>query len=546
ALKQAGDDSPAPSTAPSGGDGQKRNNTPIIIGVVIAAIVLLLIGAFLPPFSLGERLFGSGETETMAAETDPTAESPEATAESEADVAGIPGEITLEASGITNVSATPADQFAATSNLPAGSAAVGSVYALEGTGVGQAMVTVPGGIQTNTDLLGYNGQAWQVVPAEVSADGQQFVTAVGNLPQALLAVNRTAPDTVSVIAEWMPEETIPADLLPYLTQVNVGGYMLGAGGELTATPADVPQGGYTSLMNVTNAGVIVDQSALSELLADPALQQAHVQDVVAKAQEGGYTGVILDYQGVVASQADDYTNLVAAFSEALDTADLNLVVFVSTPARTAEGQWDSAGQDLAELGQIADTVLLQMPLDPQAYADGGQADQLLAWATRQVDRSKLIAVVSAYAVDKLGNTLREITLEDALANLGDLVIADLEGQVSEVEPGTAATISFSGDANPLEWDGESLTYKFSYDDDGETRTVWITNEAALANRLRLADKYGLRGAAVNGLAHVTDTAGYAQALESYTVDAEAPQPDSTAIVWTVKNEDGGVVASSSG
>jgi hypothetical protein len=551
AIQQSNtDDAPPPSSPPpSGNNGQSRNNTPIIIGVVIAAVVLLLIGAFLPPFSLGDRLFGTGETETTAAETSsPTAESEmsEPTAESEAEVAEIPGEIAIDATGISSVSATPADQFAATSNLPAGATAVGNVYVLDGTGTGQVTINAAEGIQTNTDLLGYDGQTWQLVPAQVSADNQQFVTVNGNLPQALLVVNRTAPDTVAVVAEWMPEETIPAELLPYLTQVNVGGYMLGAGGELTATPADVPQGGYASYMNVTNAGVIVDQSALSELLADTALQEAHVQDIVAKAQEGDYAGVILDYEGLVPSQADDYTGFVATLSEALETAGINLAVFVSTPSQAADGQWSTAGQNLAELGPLADTILLRMPLDPTVYTEGGNADQLLAWATRQVDRQKLMPIVSAYAIDKLGNTHREIALEDALANLGDLVVQDIEGQIAEVEPGTAVTVSFSGEANPLEWDGESLTYKFSYDDNGETRTVWITNEAAVANRLRLIDKYGVNGAVISGLASVADTDGYAQALEHYTIDAEAPDPDSTAIVWTVKNEDGGVVASSSG
>ena len=541
AIQQSETNESAPSTS-SGEATPKGNSKTIITGVIIGLIVLVLFGAFLPPFSLGTRLFGNSETEVMATATG------EPTAVAEEPVTGIPGELILDTTGITAVNATPADQFAATSNLPAGATAVGNVYVLEGTGVGQATVNVPGGVQINTDLLGYDeaAQAWRIVPATVTADGQQFVTAVGNLPPAILAVSRTAPDSVGVVAEWMPEETMPADLLPYLTQVNVGGYSLGSAGELIAAPAEVPQGGYTAYMNVSNGGVIVDQTALAELLADPALQASHVQAIVAEAQAGNYTGVILDYNGVMPSQETAYTNLVTILSEALSEAGLELAVFVSTPTRTAEGLWDSGGQNLAELGQLADVILLQMPLEPQAYIADETADKLLAWAVRQVDRRKLMPIVSAYAVDKLGNTLREVALEDALANLGDLVINDIEGQIAEIEPSTAVTIRFSGDVNPLEWDGESLTYKFSYDDDGQTRTVWITNEAALANRLRLIDQYGVRGTVVTGLAHVDNTAGFAQALEHYTIDGEAPQPASTAIVWTVKNQDDGVVASSSG
>ncbi len=546
ALKQSETTESAPPTS-SGEATPKGNSKTIITGVVIGLVILVLFGAFLPPFSLGTRLFGSSEAEVGTTETSAT-ETDEATAVPAEPVTGIPGELVLDATGITAVNATPADQFAATSNLPAGATAVGNVYVLEGQGVGQATVNVPGGVQIDTDLLGYDetAQTWRIVPATITADGQQFVTAVGNLPQAMLAVSRTAPDNVGVVAEWMPEETIPAELLPYLTQVNVGGYSLGREGELIAAPAELPQGGYTAYMNVSNGGVIIDQTALAELLADPALQASHVQAIIAEAQAGNYTGVILDYDGVMPNQAAAYTNLVTTLSEALDEAGLDLAVFVSTPSRTAEGLWDSGGQNLAELGQLADVILLQLPLDPQAYSANETVDKLLAWAVRQVDRQKLMPIVSAYAVDKLGNTLREVALDDALANLGDLVVNDIEGQIAEIEPGTAVTISFSGDANPLEWDGESLTYKFSYDDNGQTRTVWITNEAALSNRLRLIDQYGVRGAVVTGLSQVANTTGFAQALAHYTVDAEAPQPASTAIVWTVKNQDDGVVASSSG
>lgn len=556
ALKNSDSSESAPASSNSSrgsGTASAGSNRPIIIGVVIGLIILLIFGAFLPPFSLGTRLFGSNEPEAVATEPSSQGETETDTAVSAVSaepVTNIPGEISVESVNISLVSATPADQFAPTSNLPAGATAVSNVYVLEGEGerTGQATVNVPGGVQIETDLLGYDdtSQTWRVVPATISGDGQQFVTAVGNLPSALLAVNRTAPDTVSVVTEWMPEADIPADLLPYLTQVNVGGYTLGSAGELVANPATVPQGGYATYMNVSNAGVIIDQTALSELLADPALQDSHVQTIVAEAQAGNYTGVILDYDGVLPNQAAAYTNLVTSLSEAVDAAGLDLAIFVTTPARTPEGAWDTGGQNLSELGQLADVILLQMPLDPQAYTVGGDVDNLLAWAVRQVDRRKLMPIVTAYAVDRLGNTLREISLEDALANLGELIVEDVTGQVAEVEPGTAVTISFSGDANPLEWDGESLTYKFSYDSNGETRTVWITNEAALANRLRLIDRYGVRGAVVNGLAHVGNTAGFAQALEHYTIDAEAPQPASTAIVWTVKNQDGGVVASSSG
>jgi spore germination protein YaaH len=384
------------------------------------------------------------------------------------------------------------DQYAPASNLPAGSTAVTNVFVLEGEGNGTAVVVVPGGIQRQTDLLGYNGATWDVVPAQISADNQQFITEAGNLPQALLVVNRTPPTGVAIVTPWMPGEEIPAELLPALTQVNVGGYTLGANGTLTAEPADVPQGGYSTFMKVSNGGVIVDQTALSQLLADSNLQASHIQEIVANAQAGNYAGVLLDYQGALSAQEASYTQFVTALATALDSAGLELAVAVATPTLLADGQWDSGGQNLAALAPIADAIMLQMPLEPNAYNPGGPAEQVLTWAVRQADRSKLLPLVSAYAVDKFGNSLREVALPDALANLGHLLVGESADDVVTLDPDTAVTIGFSGETAPLEWDGESLTYKFTYQDNGQPRTVWINNEAAIANRLRLIKEFGVQ------------------------------------------------------
>ena len=117
----------------------------------------------------------------------------------------------------------------------------------------------------------------------------------------------------------------------------------------------------------------------------------------------------------------------------------------------------------------------------------------------------------------------------------------------EVEPGTAVEVALAGTAGPLEWDGSSLTYKYSYtDENGQTHEVWLANAAALANRTSLADGLNLGGISVNGLGEVADGAGYAAALNSYLTNGEKPAPESAAIVWTVRDGNDSVVASATG
>ncbi|NHZ72657.1 MAG: hypothetical protein GWP17_06210, partial [Aquificales bacterium] len=162
----------------------------------------------------------------------------------------------------------------------------------------------------------------------------------------------------------------------------------------------------------------------------------------------------------------------------------------------------------------------------------------------QRPRDKLIMLLTANAISSVGEFYQEMPNADALSNFGALEF--VQG-AEEVEPGTAVEVALSGTAGPLEWDGPSLTYKYSYtDDNGQTHNVWLGNATALANRLRLAKEYNLGGVSVRGLGDVADGVGYAAALSSFLTNGESPTPESAAIVWTVRDSSNSVVASATG
>ncbi|MEM7332598.1 MAG: SH3 domain-containing protein, partial [Chloroflexota bacterium] len=200
-------------------------------------------------------------------------------------------------------------------------------------------------------------------------------------------------------------------------------------------------------------------------------------------------------------------------------------------------------QDWAAIGQSADIVYAQMPLDPTAYTAGGTADSLLNWAIRQVNRSKLVMMVDASAVDRLGESFTALSNDAALANFGELQFLQGGEQVGANE---SIEVVLSGNATPLEWDGSSLTYKYSYDDAGQNHNVWLSNPAALAQRLGVSRSYNLRGVSVRGLGELEDGPGYGAALASATGQTAAPEATGAAIVWTIRDPQGSVVASESG
>jgi hypothetical protein len=515
---------------------------PLLIGGLVA-LLLIAAGAIL----VGRDYLG-GETVAVAtSESQPAATQP-ADPTAETVVNTIPGQIAL--SGAGNVASVPSAEFAAVASLPAGTTAKGDVYTIANAADGaSATVTVAGGVQPNDDLLGWDGQAWSLVPSTVSNTGQELVSNPGTLPQALLVAQRTAPEAMAVGLDVHPDQELAMPMLPLATELNAGGLRLAAQGQLEGEAVAVPQGGFGRWLHVTNAGVIVDQTALTELLADPNLRTSHMQLLVNAVVSNNYDGLNLDYQGATAGQAADFTLFAADLANNLRAQGKQLAITIGEPTQEPDGRWTTGGQQLAELGHVADAIYLTMPVDPTAYVDNGSASKYLAWATRQVDRAKLSMLISAEAVDKLGTTLRPISVQAALANLGTLELPALElteEMTAEVEANTAVEATLAGTASPMEWDGSSQTYKFDYEQNGQSRTIWLHNETSLLYRLRLAKEFGLRGAAVAGLSNMPQAESYAAALETFLADGTIPQPTGAAIVWAVTNEQGGVIATTTG
>ncbi|MGH2536289.1 MAG: SH3 domain-containing protein [Candidatus Promineifilaceae bacterium] len=540
ALEQHG--SVAAARRPGRIFGRLGSDRRLLVGGVALLVVLGVVGALLPPLSLAHKL---GLVAGPAA----------------APRHSLPGEISLSpddpAQALT-VSAVPRDAFlsgaagdewaAVAGALPENLSLVGSVYAIEHDGnaapSGRARLSVPAGAPPAQalDLYSWDGAAWAFTPSQVEADGAEVVSAAGPYPVALgllQAADRAEP---AVVAELLPAQELPADVLPLLTDISAGTLTLSQDGALLGEAVAPPAGDQRAWLRATNTGAVVDSVSLGNLLVSTDARQTNIRALVEQAAVGDYAGVNLDYQGVGAAQREAFSAFVAELAAALHGQDKLLAVTLETPLQTSNG-WDTAGQDWASVGRSADAVLAQLPLDPAAYANDGPADQLLAWATRQVSRAKLHALLSVNAIDGVGQSLREVSPEQAVANFGQLT---LTAGSPQLEPGQAIELALSGSAGKLEWDAASLSYKYSYEEVDQTHTVWLTSEALLAQRSRLAGRHNLAGLAVRGLGNVADGAGYAAALESYLGAADAPQPASAAIVWALENADGAVIDSGSG
>ena len=531
--------------------GGSKRPTGLIIGGIVVVAILIIVGLFLPPISLGSRLGIGGSDASTSAEVASEGGSIEAGEGS----LSVPGEITLtvaDGAGTVTVNATSLEEFIqahANATMPTGTAVQGNVYTVsyeEGTTpMAQAELTIPEATSPNTlDLYGWNGEAWDFIPSQVDTATQQIkTTAETAVPQAYALVTLAALQNLDIGTEVSGNAQLAPELLPLLTKVNVAGLTLASGGTVEGDAQTLPTGPYDQYISASNAGPIIDQAALSTMLNDPNAQAAQIGALVSAAVSGDYAGVNLDYQEVSKSDRDAFTQFVGSLAETLEQQDMKLSLTLAAPDMAGES-WDSAGQDWAALGQIVDTVFMPMLGDPAAFTADGTANELLAWAVRQIPREKLMLLLTANAVSRVGEFYQEMPNAEALASFG--ILEFLQG-AAEVEPGTAVEVALSGTAGPLEWDEQGLTYKYSYtDENGQTHDVWLGNSTALANRLHLAKEYNLGGVSVRGLENSVDGSGYAAALNSYLTDGAVPPPESAAIVWTVRNGADSVVASATG
>ncbi|MCP5097224.1 MAG: SH3 domain-containing protein [Chloroflexi bacterium] len=522
--------------------GAKRPSGFLIAGFLIV-LTLVIAGLFLPPISLGQRLGFGGEDGETAVDS--------ATQTPELGQTEIPGEMSLstanqDANVGVNTVATTDIASVSIGTLPANFAWQGNVYTVEHDQTalsGQIALTPQDGANAKQlDLYGWNGGEWQFVPSQIDTANQQLVSFEHNLYSAYALGQRNSSAAMSVGVELLPDQTLPDAVLPSITEVSAGTLTLVGNGDLQGGATAVPAGTYQRFLRATNVGAVVDQASLSAFLNDSTAQSNQVNALVNTAVSGGFAGVNLDYQTISASQAQAFTGFVTLLSDALHAQNLDLAVTLGVPQETG-GNWDTAGQDWRALGQLADIVYMQMPIDPTAYGVDGTAEQLLTWATHQIDRTKLVTLVDAGAVDRIGEIYTPLSNEAALANFGELQFVH---GAEEVEPNTAIEVVLSGNATPLEWDGTSLTYKYSYEKDGQTHNVWLGNPAALSQRLGLASTFNLRGISVRSLGNAQDSDEYADALSSAVGVGTPPETTGAAIVWTVTDENDSVLASESG
>jgi uncharacterized protein YraI len=380
--------------------------------------------------------------------------------------------------------------YEAAQNMPENLVAKSPVYHVDirGREPVQAVVTVP--IPNDSmpyetlSVYEWTGAGWQHVPATVLAAEDKIEARLDYVPQDFMVV-QTTPSVPSVTMDLGLNAQLPEGAS--VTNVAQSGLRLRGDGGLDG---QAPPNTGNTMPVVTN---VEDQTVrtdlVNNLLADPGLLDNQLITLEQLVVANGYPGLIVDYRGVDAlpSARADYAEFIGQVAERLHAANKTLAVRVEAAAPVSAEEWNTGGYDWRALGQVVDKLIIPAPVDPRAYAPGGEMEQLLAFATDEVDRSKITVELPGQSVERAGNYLLLKGYQEALG--------PLLGSI-QAESGDAGTVGISLD-NPrlqgqVQWDDNLGIYSYTYtDDQGLQRTVYIESAGSIGRKLEMLRKYNV-------------------------------------------------------
>jgi len=525
-----------PPRPPGQGVGALLQGRGWIIGVVVALLVIVFL--LLPPISLAQRV-GSGGGFTALDAASPSLAHPDGLEVRRP--ADATDRVRLKLGSIPRADFVaenvPDTLVLAVEGVPTHLEPKSPFYTIESKAKDAVpatlTVTIPNEAEPwdTLDLYAWDGSAWRWMPSQLDREAEVLVADVAALPTSLMVMQNlgAAQHIVAEVDSWPVAAIDPA-----IGEANVAGILIGTMGGTTGYADQLPvaaDGGETVLVpTVRNwmAGRDANWGLVSDMLVVEADRTAHVSNLLNLARGGGYGGLVVDYRGVQTQDRALFTRFVADLGVAFHDAGLWLAVGVDTPALTADGGWETGGYDWAALGAAADQLRITMPVAPAAYAPGGEAEQLIAWAVTQVERHRLMPVYSTLSTD--GTEL--VGLETVLASMGQVQV--MQTVTESVIPGTQLNMTL-GQLGVVQTDPETEATRVSAGDE----SYWLGTPQWLRARMELAARYRLGGVVVRHLFDEGNIAGLVPAIADFLAQGGGTAPASLPeVVWTVTDPTG--------
>ncbi len=478
---------------------------PALLALLVAG-GLILVGLFLPPVNLYDRLFGVQYT-PLSAESNAV----------------------RSADGALTVIVDPADPgrdfgIALTTGGPEATAAQAAIppflalqsplYDLQTTGEAPETVTLSltlpaelAGSADVLDLYGWDAERgeWRFVPAHALTPGT-LTAAVADLPRQLALFQAAPVEQPTVLVAVDAVQVLSAEVGQIATIVAPAGLQPTLDGKLTGSLAagfDLNRG-YLVMPAIRNYADprALDPDTVSALLSNRTLRTEHVSQLAAFAANGGFAGVLIDYRGLPVEQRDNFSAFITELGARFDQQGLLLGV-VAPQAQNAAGVWDTGAYDWRALGAAADYLQINLDADPTAFAPGADrpVEAMLRWAIGEVSRYRILIGLSALSARQVGGDLTPVGYAEALAALGNVVIEAEQTEGGTILPGTPIRASLDGfkAVSGLDTTVSAPFIDYLGEDGAPVARMWLNTPEALRFRMDRTAQFSLGGVAFEDL-----------------------------------------------
>ncbi|MDZ4672041.1 MAG: hypothetical protein SH821_14310 [Phototrophicales bacterium] len=523
--------------------------------------VLVVIGLFVPPISLGDRLFGTRYVQLDSINNAIALNSPTGTPTftlivSPNDIGQNFG-VALTRMNLTDFLNTPSttDSWTALARatLPTSLALKSEVVSIVTDGIAPKSATLTFALPTdsqNPDLIDVyawdeSTSQWQFIPSRLLSGG--LITATVHTIPNHIAVFEAQP-TESIIAtvldinQLLPPEypslidiVMPVGIMPIgnSSQTLVGSVV--GGFELGASYRVMP------IIRNYNDPRAIDVDSVIRIITNPDLQATHITQLAGFATAGGYSGIFIDYTEVPAIHRASFTQFVQQLGSTFKGLGLRLGVVVSS-AQNIEGRWETGAYDWAQLGHASDFIQIRYDLNPTIFATGRDrlVEAMTRWAVGEVSRNKLLAGLSAMPIRETSGSFTPISYDESLVLLGDVRVENLNNGV--MSPGQQVTLSLSG-ADALIGSDTTIQSPFvDYlaDNGASLARIWLTTDSALRFRMDGFRPFALRGIGFYDLLNTGTMNGVLGAVQGYKIQLPSTQETFTdlALNWRIESLDG--------
>ena len=286
------------------------------------------------------------------------------------------------------------------------------------------------------------------------------------------------------ISPWVLEQT-----LPFLTDLYVFSYGFTEQGNLvpptlddTWMLEDATLNGVRPILTLTPLGRDgkFNNSLITSVVQNPDNRETLINELLDVMTNKGYKGVDVDFEYILATDRDAFTDFVRTLAEALHPYGYTVSVALAPKTSADQVGLLYQGKDYPALGAVADSVLLM------TYEWGFKYGPNMAVAPLNMVRRVVEYAVTEIPVEKINLGIPNYGYDWPLPFVRGSTVATTIGNVEAVQ------IAVQNGAS-IQFDPIAQSPYFNYEEDGILHEVWFEDVRSIQAKFDLVKEFGLRG-----------------------------------------------------